>query len=34
MIPCRRQNLALKQKILSITGEWFVEQILTGDYKK
>lgn len=27
MIPCRRQNLQLKSKILTMTGKWFVENL-------
>ena len=27
MIPCRRQNLQLKSRLLASTGKWFVEQI-------
>lgn len=29
MIPCRRQNLELKNTILINTGKWFAEQLIT-----
>jgi len=34
MIPVRRQNLSLKQEILRITGNWFVQHISGGAYKQ
>ncbi len=34
MIPCRRQNLHLKQQVLGLTGKWLVDHISNGSYKQ
>ncbi|MCM8764516.1 MAG: flavodoxin family protein [Candidatus Omnitrophica bacterium] len=30
MIPCRRQNLPMKSRILASTGKWFAQQLYSG----